>query len=71
MQRTFYIDPAQHRDLDFTLYNLTDRTIVRAFIIVDREVVAGGDAMGQVPILSLDTREIQSCHIGMIPCAMP
>ena len=71
MQRTFFIDPAQHRDLDFTLYNLTERAIVRAFIIIDGEVVAGGDATGPVPILSLDTREMQSCHIGMIPCAMP
>ena len=71
MQRTIYIHPDQHRDVDFALYNLTEQTIVRAFILIDGEVVAGGDATGSVPILSLDTREMESCHIGMIPCAMP
>lgn len=71
ISRTFSIHPDQHRDVDFALYNLTEQTIVRAFILIDGEVVAGGDATGSIPILSLDTRERESCHIGMIPCAMP
>ena len=71
LSRTFSIAPDQHRDVDFALYNLTKQTIVRAFIVIDGEVVAGGDATGSVPILSLHTREMESCLIGMIPCAMP
>ena len=66
MEHTFHIHPDQYRDVDFTLYNRTEGSLVRAMIQIEGRVVALGHATGPIPLASLDARAYEAAGPGLV-----